>query len=403
MTRPVLQWNYEQYNKGDWASEVGYYNMLSDGFKQLTASIDTKKLEMRAPLYVDCAHGVGALQLTKLAKDLGDSLHVEIFNTPTDGELNRGCGAEFVEKSRAAPSGVNADADRGKRFCSLDGDADRFVFHYIDEASGKFHLLDGNKIACLFADFFADKLRALELLDAPDGSSSVSFGVVQTAYANGASTRFLESRGIRVVRAKTGVKHCHHAAVSNFDVAVYFEANGHGTVVLRDSLVEKLHKWENALHDERKKLALSQLLAAHQLLNQATGDALSGLLLVEALLLQRNWSIADWDHMYADLPSRQQKVAVADRGSVVVDDVDESIVRSPEKLRDALNDLVQRQFAGKQARAFARPSGTEKAVRVYAEAATQEDADALAEQVARAVKEAAGGEAVRESDTEFTA
>lgn len=36
------QWNYEQYNKGDWASEVGYYNMLSDGFKQLTASIDTK-------------------------------------------------------------------------------------------------------------------------------------------------------------------------------------------------------------------------------------------------------------------------------------------------------------------------------------------------------------------------
>lgn len=37
-----MQWNYELYNKGDYASEVGYYNMLSDAFKQLTASIDTK-------------------------------------------------------------------------------------------------------------------------------------------------------------------------------------------------------------------------------------------------------------------------------------------------------------------------------------------------------------------------
>lgn len=362
-----------------------------------------QKLEVRAPLYVDCAHGVGALQLTKLAKDLGDSLHVEVLNTPSDGELNRDCGAEFVEKRRAPPAGVSLDADRGKRFCSLDGDADRLVFHYIDEQSGEWHLLDGNKIACLFADFFAEKLRALELLDAPDGSSQVTFGVVQTAYANGASTRFLESRGIRVLRAKTGVKHCHHVAVSNFDVAVYFEANGHGTVVLRDSLVEKLNKWENALHDERKKLALSQLLAAQQLLNQATGDALSGLLLVEALLLQRNWSVADWDRMYQDLPSRQQKVEVADRGVIVVDSEDESVIRSPSQLRDALSSLVQGQFAGKQARAFARPSGTEKAVRVYAEAATQADADALAAEVARLVKEAAGGSEAAASATEFTA
>lgn len=42
-------------------------------------------------------------------------------------------------------------------------------------------------------------------------------------------------------------------------------------------------------------------------------------------------------------------------------------------------------------RAFARPSGTEDAVRVYAEAASQEAADALAKEVAGIVYDMAGG------------
>lgn len=42
-------------------------------------------------------------------------------------------------------------------------------------------------------------------------------------------------------------------------------------------------------------------------------------------------------------------------------------------------------------RAFARPSGTEDVVRVYAEASTQEQADALAAAVARAVYRTAEG------------
>lgn len=46
-------------------------------------------------------------------------------------------------------------------------------------------------------------------------------------------------------------------------------------------------------------------------------------------------------------------------------------------------------------RAFARPSGTEDAVRVYAEAGSQADADALAADVARAVHDLAGGVGAR--------
>ena len=51
--------------------------------------------------------------------------------------------------------------------------------------------------------------------------------VVQTAYANGASGRYLRELGVPVRMAKTGVKYVHHVAVA-YDVAVYFEANGHG-------------------------------------------------------------------------------------------------------------------------------------------------------------------------------
>ena len=35
---------------------------------------------------------------------------------------------------------------------------------------------------------------------------------------------------------KTGVKHLHHAA-QEFDIGVYFEANGHGTVSISDTSI----------------------------------------------------------------------------------------------------------------------------------------------------------------------
>lgn len=72
---------------------------------------------------------------------------------------------------------------------------------------GGWHLLDGDAIAALAATFFADHLRALglEITGVPAhphgdgdhghgpaptlGPNVVSVGVVQTAYANGASSK----------------------------------------------------------------------------------------------------------------------------------------------------------------------------------------------------------------------
>ena len=46
------------------------------------------------------------------------------------------------------------------------------------------------------------------------------------------------------------------------------------------------------------------------MLNQAVGDAISGLLLVEVALRRKSWSMQQWAALYTDLPSRQLKVRV---------------------------------------------------------------------------------------------
>ncbi len=55
--------------------------------------------------------------------------------------------------------------------------------------------------------------------------------------------------------------------------------------------------------------AARDLLALAGAVNQAVGDALSGLLLVEAALRRRGWGLDEWGALYADLPSRQLKVS----------------------------------------------------------------------------------------------
>lgn len=49
-----------------------------------------------------------------------------------------------------------------------------------------------------------------------------------------------------VACVKTGVKHLHHEALK-FDIGVYFEANGHGTVVYSDKAKSLI---KNASNDE---------------------------------------------------------------------------------------------------------------------------------------------------------
>ena len=63
----------------------------------------------------------------------------------------------------------------------------------------------------------------------------------------------------------------------------------------------------------------------------------------------------------------------------------------PEGMQAAIDAAVAACGEDSAARAFARPSGTEDVVRVYAEGRTRDIADALAREVAKIVHAHAGG------------
>ncbi len=130
---------------------------------------------------------MGALAAVKLVDVLGETLKITLVNdsTTTAGALNKNCGADFVKTSQKLPPSLFEHLRAGDRACSLDGDADRLIYYYLDERS-QFHLLDGDKIAALTAAFIVElvKLAGLE--------SDIKVGIVQTAYANGASTKYLQ-------------------------------------------------------------------------------------------------------------------------------------------------------------------------------------------------------------------
>ena len=372
----------------------GYAEGLVEAFADLAfASPDPNAPRCRpdATLVVDCAGGVGFYAVAAAARLLRSgvgpgALHLVARNAPGEAPLNDRCGAEHVQKQRLPPANCDYPSFGAPsvRFCSVDGDADRVVYGYYD-ASQAFKILDGDKIAALLANFVRAELVAAKplLVDVP------RLGVVQTAYANGAAHDYLAGRGVAVSYAKTGVKYVHHEA-EKFDIGVYFEANGHGTVLFAPALLDQLRRLRGSKHNRdppRATLAIRRLSAVANLANQAVGDALADALLVKAILCVTKTSIEGWDAIYADLPSRQLKQKVKSR-EALKPNANETRLLSPTNLQDAIDALAAKAPNG---RAFVRPSGTEDVVRIYAEARTRADADALATACARAVYDLAGG------------
>jgi len=355
-------------------SEHGYFTKLSEAFKKLIAG-----RAKPSPLLIDCANGVGAPAAAKLSEYIGEDLPLILENTSTTtpGALNNSCGADYVKTSQKLPPSLASKLNPGQHGCSLDGDADRLMYFYFDERS-QFHMLDGDKIAALVAAFIVDLVKNAGL------EGQINVGVVQTAYANGASTKYLAER-LPVRCVPTGVKHLHHAA-EHYDIGVYFEANGHGTVLFSPASQDKL-----ATHlpsTPAQATALTHLVSLTQLINQTVVDALSDILLVEVVLAHKSYSGVEWDSLYADLPKRLVKVVVKDRNIFKTEDAERRLV-SPPGLQAKVEEIVRRYDGG---RSFVRPSGTEDVVRVYAEAMLRTQADELAFRIAGLVYDETGGD-----------
>ncbi|KAM1584263.1 phosphoacetylglucosamine mutase-like [Malus sylvestris] len=394
LTTPQLHWMVRARNKGLKVSDIDYFKQLSSSFRCLVDLIPggIHPSDVDDKLVVDGANGVGGEKL-ELLKTMLNGLVIETRNSGKGGGgvLNEGVGADYVQKEKVVPCSFGPQ-DVGIRCASLDGDADRLVYFIVpSRSSNKIELVDGDKILSLFAIFIKEQLSILSKEIDVNGNNDYQcrLGIVQTAYANGASTDYLKQLGLEVTFTPTGVKYLHEKA-AEYDIGIYFEANGHGTILFSEHYLRWLETRTTVLSDvaegsEQHKAAL-RLLAVSELINQAVGDALSGVLLVEAILKHMGWSIQRWNELYQDLPSRQLKVKVMDRTAVVTENA-ETVAVTPPGIQEAINAETVKYPRG---RCFIRPSGTEDVIRVYAEASTQNAADSLANSVAKLVDQFLG-------------
>jgi phosphoacetylglucosamine mutase len=374
VTTPQLHYMVYLNNQSHNAQLSNYYSNLANAYELLIG-----ENAVHRSLTVDAAFGIGSTAIEEFKKHL-KSINFSVINSSLSDSyepslLNNGCGAEHVQKQKTYPR--NFDKSNKNAIASVDGDADRVVYFYVG-SNDELQLIDGDKIATIFAQFIDEQLRIA-------GIENLELGIVQTAYANGASTAYLRQHvkhPENIACVATGVKHLHHKA-KEFDIAIYFEANGHGTVLFGPkarTTIDQVYEQQQQQPDSDKKKAIIRLKATLSLINPAVGDAISDILFTEAILQYYQWSYQQWNNLYHDLQSIMTKVYVKDR-TLIKTTSDETKVVVPEGLQDQIDTLVKQ-----GARTFVRPSGTEDCVRVYAESATQEEAEQLAQQVEVVIK-----------------
>jgi len=360
----------------------GYYKKIAGAFEQAM-----KYTAADGPVTVDCANGVGAPKLRELIKYLPkDKLVIRVVNDKIEDpeELNSKCGADYVKTRQAAP--LAFDGKNYDRWASLDGDADRIVYYFQSEGH-QFRLLDGDRIATLAAGFIGDLVRRAGL------DEKIKLAVVQTAYANGSATKYVEQNlKLKVECTPTGVKHLHHVA-ARYDIGVYFEANGHGTVLFSEAALKAIRKHEPESPGQLESLAMLSALA--DLINQTVGDALSDLLLVEVVLAHKQWTVKEWLGTYTDLPNKLAKIIVQDRNNYrTIPGTAERKLERPPGVQEKVDQEVAKY---KEGRCFVRASGTEDAVRIYGEASDTFEVEDMVAKVSTIIHRNSAGSPIEEA------
>ena len=178
-------------------------------------------------------------------------------------------------------------------------------------------------------------------------NNNYSFGYVHTPYTNKAVIDWIKSfnSNINIRCTATGVKNLHHEALK-FDIAVYFESNGHGTLLINNQNLKN--------NKELKKLGI--------LNNKIVGDGISGIFCVLYFLKELNLDYVDWYKLVEKNNNILYKKDVLDR-SIFKTNKNGDRLTQPEGIQDKL-DLIMDKF---NCYCFVRPSGTENVIRIYIE------------------------------------
>ncbi len=172
-----------------------------------------------------------------------------------------------------------------------------------------------------------------------------------------------EELGFNLIIAKTGVKYLHQKAI-DYDLAIYFESNGHGTVYSSPNVRGKIETLNSFIESSSDCQTLELISMFLSMFNPTVGDSLSVIIAVECALRMMNKSILDIYELYEELEAVNMKVFVKDK-SVYVPNDDETKLLQPVKVQEFIEEITGKY---KNSRCFVRPSGTEDVVRIYAEA-----------------------------------
>lgn len=324
-TTPQLHYNVMKINSG---LEIDYYNYYFQEVSQFD--------NLNYQVYVDCANGVGSVSMFKLL-DWKYFNNIRLINTHTSIPhlLNYQSGSDYICSERKFPNSIE-DYSHNDLYASLDGDADRVVFYFQDQ--NNFCLLDGDRIISLIVYYLSTILPMTEFY----------IGVVHTAYSNGNFINYLKNFQVETECVATGVKHL-HAAAQKYDIGIYFESNGHGTILIKNDFSYFFPKIQHL----------------KEICNQLIGDATSDFLAVLTILDDLQMSPSAWYNLYQEKPSLISKVEIASQSNIVFETTkDESKLIKPAKLQTRINHLCKG-YPG--CFVFVRPSGTENCLRYYIE------------------------------------
>lgn len=316
-----------------------YLNHLYENYQQLC-----KITGNTIGFGIDTANGVGKVKIEEILKK-DPSFNVKILNEET-GILNKDCGADFVKTKMMAPQLKKSEHS----LCaSFDGDVDRLILYTKDDT-----ILDGDAQSVFIAEIIENEMRKENI--------KAEIGVVLSHYSNMGAMDYLKSKGFKVVLAQTGVKNFVKEA-RNYDVGIYFEPNGHGSVTFSK-------KFKETVEGIKTPTILKNLV---QMFDPCVGDALANLLVLKGTLRS-----ADDLRKYRENYSRLMTVKIKDKNVIKVDQ--DNRVLSP-----AIQKKIDEEVMKYHGRSFVRPSGTEDLVRVFAESPVQLDCDKLALKVAQIV------------------
>ncbi|QLC51892.1 phosphoglucosamine mutase [Bartonella alsatica] len=291
-------------------SEIGYVKRVEgDIYRYIEYAKRTLPRDVRLDalrIVVDCANGAAYKAAPLALWELGAEVFA-INDTPNGTNINQKCGSTDLASLKKKVHEVRADVG-----IALDGDGDRVLL--VDE---KAQTIDGDQLIAVIAENW-HKTGRLQCN-----------GVVTTIMSNLGLERFLNSRGVELIRTNVGDRYVVEA-MRQKGYNVGGEASGH--IILSDF--------------------------------GTTGDGLVAALQVLACMQENQSPMSQLCKRFVPVPQILKNVTIKNKN-----------VLKKTPVKTAIDQAMQR--LGKEARLVVRASGTEPVIRLMAEGDEHEVLDAV--------------------------